>query len=301
MATGMKPDAAASKLEPNEVAPGLWKIKVPQSSKAQLKIDVEKKHGAANSLYLEMNGSRKFEIGNDCDTCYFWFKCVSTPRISPTKKLANLPKTIALPRPLDLETIQELQPMLEILEKGEYYLFSTHVRLAGPYAPDDESSYFFNNEFLEIWDIEDPAQEGLLSDWEHFEGAKPRLFRHNSIMEKQYDFVIPLVPRRQLKDEYIKIYQQMIAAGDRPRVLALGMMQRAIPDTVTGKDAKALHSFFASFILDGHHKLAAYRRADVAAPLLVILSQKASKYALLKEEGGNARQKFEERLAALAS
>src|SRR6185295_9105117 len=113
--------------------------------------------------------------------------------------------------------------------------------------------------------------------------------------------VVPLVPRRQLKDEYVKLYQEMIKAGDRPRVLALGMLQRSIPDTVTGKDAKALHSFFANFILDGHHKLAAYRRADVAAPLLAVLSQKASKYVLIKkEEGTNPRQKMEERLASLA-
>ena len=295
----MKPDAATLKLEPTEIHPGLWKIKVPQG-KALLKIGVEKKHGDANSLFLEVNSSRKFEIGNDCDTCHFWFKCLSTPRLSTQKKFANLPKTISMPRPLDVDTIQELQPMLDILEKGEYYLFSTTVRLSGPYASDDESSYFFNNEFLEIWNIEDPAQEGLLSEWEHFEGAKPRLFRHNSLMEKQFDFVIPLIPRRQLKEDYIKLYQQMIAAGDRPRILALGMLQRAIPQSVLNKDANALHSFFASFVLDGHHKLAAYRRADVAVPILVLLSQKASKYALLKEEGANARQKFEERLASLA-
>ena len=34
-------------------------------------------------------------------------------------------------------------------------------------------------------------------------------------------------------------------------------------------------------------------------PALVLLSQKASKYALLKEEGSNVRQKFEERLASI--
>jgi hypothetical protein len=56
----------------------------------------------------------------------------------------------------------------------------------------------------------------------------------------------------------------------------------------------------AGFVLDGHHKLAAYRRAGVPAKFLTVLSQKASKYFLLKEEGASPRQRFEERLAALA-
>lgn len=296
----VKSESAASKLEPVRVQDGLWKVKVPHG-RGLFKISSEKKHGDANGLFLEINSSRKFEVGNDCDTCHFWFKCLAEPRLSPQKKIANLPKTIALPRPLDVSTIQELSPMLDIMEKGEYYLYSTSLHLSGPYAPEDETSYFFNNEFQEIWGIEDPAQEGLLSDWEHYEGSKPRLFRHESCAEKQYDFVIPLVPKRNMKEEYVKLYQQMIAAGDRPRILLYGMFQRPVPRSVSDGASKALHSYFAGFVLDGHHKLAAYRRAGVSVPVLVILSQKASKYALLKEETGTQRQKLEERLAALAS
>lgn len=302
MAAGEKlKEAPGPKLDATEVDKGLWKVKVPHG-KGFLKIGSEKKHGDANSLFLEINNSRKFEVGNDCDTCYFWFKCVSEPRLAANKKIVNLPKTISLPRPLDAGMVQELSPMLEIMEKGEYYLYNTSVRLGGPYKADDEQSYFYNSEFLEIWDIEDPAEEGLLSDWEHYESSKPRLFRGEALMEKQFDFIVPLVPRRQLKEEYIKLYQQMIQSGDRPRILVLGMLQRPIPESVLRGEAKALHSFFAGFVLDGHHKLAAYRRADVAAPLLVVLSQKASKYVLIKkEEGTNPRQKMEERLASLAA
>lgn len=296
----MKPDASTPKPDATEVQSGLWKIKVPQG-KSYLKIGTEKRHGDANSLFLEINSSRKFEIGNDCDTCYFWFKCLAAPRASAQKKIANLPKTISLPRPLDMDTIREMQPMLDILEKGDYYLFSTSLRMVGPFTPEDETSYFFNTEFQEIWNIEDPIQEGLQSDWEHFEGAKPRVFRHGSVIEKQFDFVVPLIPKRQLKEEYVKIYREMIAAGDRPRILVLGMLQRGIPQSVTSRDSNLFHSYFACFVLDGHHKLAAYRRADVAVPALVILSQKASKYVLMKEEGANPRQKFEERLASLVA
>lgn len=296
----MRPDSQVVKPDATQVAEGLWKVNILQG-KAVLKIGLEKKHGDANSLFLEINSTRKFEIGNDCDSCHFWFKCLSAPRVSSQKKIANLPKTVAMPRPLDMRTLQELQPLFDILEKGGYYVFTTSVRLVGPYGSEDEASYFHNDEFLELWNIEDPAQEGLATDWEHYEGAKPRLFRHGSVMEKQYDFVVPLLRRRQLNDEYVKLYQQMITAGDRPRILALGMLQRAVPPAVSAKHAKDLHSFFAGFVLDGHHKLAAYKRADVAAPMLVLLSQKASKFALLKDEGSNPRQKFEERLASLAA
>ena len=118
-------------------------------------------------------------------------------------------------------------------------------------------------------------------------------------MEKQYDFVIPLVPRAALKEEYIKLYQSMITNGDRPRILMLGMYQRAVPAAVQKGQNKNMHSFLAGFVLDGHHKLAAYRRAGVPAKFLTILSQKASKYFLLKEEGSAAKPRFESRLASL--
>ncbi len=297
----MKSDTTPQKLDVTRIADGLMKVKLGQG-KGFFKIGIEKKHGEANSIFLEINGSRKFEIGNDCDTCHFWFKCLHEPRLSTQKKIVNLPKTIQLPRPVDEAMIQELSPLMEMLEKGEYEVFETSVNLAGPYDSEDESSYFFNNEFMELWDISDPKEEGLLSGWEHYESNRPRIFRHEAsgVMEKQFDFIIPLVPRSALKEEYIKLYQEMIKNGDRPRILLLGLYQRPIPETVKRGQNKNLHSFLAGFVLDGHHKLAAYRRAGVPAKFLTVLSQKASKYFLLKDEGSLPRQKFEERLASLA-
>ncbi|MFA6092925.1 MAG: hypothetical protein WCU88_12655 [Elusimicrobiota bacterium] len=286
-------------LDPTEVRERLWKIKLTQS-KGVIRIGVAKKHAQANSLYLEINGARRFEIGNDCDTCHFWFKCLRDPRPAPHKKLFNLPKTIALPRPIDAELVRELLPMLDIMEKGEYYLLNTTLNLTGPYQADDESSYFHNAEFQEIWDIEDPAAEDLLSDWEHYEGKTPKVFRHEDIVEKQHNFVIPLVPQNRLKQENVRLYQQMIQNGDRPRVFLFGLMQRPIPETIATARGKTMHSFFAGFVLDGHHKLAAYLRAGVAANCLVLVSTKASKYFLLENEGDNAREKLEERLATFA-
>ena len=294
-------EPSAPKPEVTLVSEGLWRVKVGTHTKPLLRIGLEKKHSNANALFLEVNGSKKFEIGNDCDTCHFWFKCLGDPKVAGQKKIANLPKTISLPRPLGPETIQELSPIFDLLERGEYYVFSTNLSLVGPYRSDDETSYFFNNEFLELWDIEDPAQEGILSDWEHYETSKPRLYRHSNFIEKQYDFVIPMVPRHQMKDEYIKLYQEMIRGGDRPRILMLGLLHRPVPDAVARGHIKNLHSFFASFVLDGHHKLAAYRRAGIPVPALMIVAQKASKYVLLREEGSSVKQKLEERLGAMAS
>jgi hypothetical protein len=296
----VKSDSPNPKLEATVVADGVVKVKVP-NGKGFFKIAVEKKHGEANSLYLEVNGARKFEVGNDCDTCHFWFKCLQEPRLPASRKIANLPKTIQLPRPVDESLVQELAPLLELMDKGEYLVFETSINLSGPYDSEDEASYFFQSEFMELWDIEDPKEEGLLSGWEHYESQRPRLFRHegSGVMEKQFDFVVPLVPRAALKDEYVKIYQQMIQNGDRPRVLMLGMYQRGIPEMVKKGQNKNLHSFLAGFLLDGHHKVAAYRRAGVPAKFLVILSPKASKYHLLKDEGNKPQAKLEERLSAI--
>jgi hypothetical protein len=92
----------------------------------------------------------------------------------------------------------------------------------------------------------------------------------------------------------------MIANGDRPRILLFGLYHRPIPQSVSaGK--KVMHSYMAGFVLDGHHKLAAYRRAGVRAQCLIFMSMKASKYLLLKEEGSSPKAKFEERLASLAA
>lgn len=295
----MKSESTAALPEPLEIRPGLWKIKSSQA-KPLLKIGLGKKHAATNTLYLEVNNKRKFEVGNDCDTCHFWFKCLQEPRIFTQKKIINLPKSLAIPRPLDSDLVQELTPMVDLMEKGDYYLFQLSLDLTGPYRSDDETSYFHNTEFLELWDIEDPAAEDILSNWEHYEGKRPRLFRHGELVEKQYEFIVPLVPASKLKQENIRLYHQMITNGDRPRILVFGMLQRGIPESVAAGQQKTLHSFLAGFVLDGHHKLAAYRRAGVPVNALVILSKKASKYFLLEGEGADARARFEERLAALA-
>src|ERR1700756_2838431 len=137
----MKSEATTSKLDVSMIADRLVKVKLGQA-KGFFKIGVEKKHGEANSIFLEINGSRKFEIGNDCDTCHFWFKCLHEPRLSTQKKIVNLPKTIQLPRPVDENMVQELSPLLEMLEKGEYDIFETSVTLSGPFDSEDEGSYF---------------------------------------------------------------------------------------------------------------------------------------------------------------
>jgi hypothetical protein len=296
----VKPEAAPQKFEVVRLADGLFKVKLNQG-RGFFKIGVEKKPGEANSFFLEINGSRKFEVGNDCDTCHFWFKCLHEPRLS--RKVVNLPKAFQVPRPIDEAMIQELAPVLDLQEKGEFEIFETSINVSGPYDSEDEGSYFFNSDFMELWDIADPREEGLLSGWEHYENQRPRVYRHSdaNVTETQFDFVVPLVPRGMLKEENVKVYQSMIANGDRPRVLLLGMYHRAIPEVVRRGRNKNLHSFFAGFVLDGHHKLAAYRRAGVPAKFLVILSHKASKYFLLRDEGAAPRPKFEERLAALAA
>ncbi|MFH1724133.1 MAG: hypothetical protein ABII00_05860 [Elusimicrobiota bacterium] len=296
----MKPESPTAAQKPAEIREGLWKIKLP-NPKSFFKIGVGKKHAQANSLFLEIDGKRRFEIGNDCDTCHFWFKCLQDPKIFAQKKVVNLPKSLSVPRPLDAKLIREILPVIELMDKGDHYIFNTKLQLAGPYRSDDESSYFYNSEFMEIWDIEDPASEDLLSGWEHYEGKTPRVFRHDGVIEKQFDFVIPLVPQQRLKQENIRVYQQMIAGGDRPRVLLLGMLHRPVPGSVSSGQTKNLHSYFAGFVLDGHHKLAAYQRAGVPVNSLVVLSQKASKYFLLEGESAPQRTRLEDRLASMAT
>lgn len=297
----MKPETERQKFDVEKIADGLFHVKV-REGRGFFKIGMEKKPEEAHSLFLEVNGSRKFEVGNDCDTCHFWFKLLNDPHLSTQKKIANLPKSFQTPRPLDEPLIGELGPLLELMEKGDYDVFDITLPLSGPYSGEDEGSYFFNNEFLELWNIENPKDEGILPGWNFYEGARPRVFRHaeSNLLEKQFDFIVPLIDRETLNEEYVKIYQEMIAGGDRPRVLLLGLYQRPIPRAVQKSRVSAFHSFFAGFVLDGHHKLAAYRRAGVSARFLTILSQKASKYFLLPEEGSSVKQKFEERLAALA-
>ncbi|TPW17500.1 MAG: hypothetical protein FD126_3631, partial [Elusimicrobia bacterium] len=223
----MKPESTAPAPDPVEVREGLWKARSAHP-RALFRIGVGKKHAQANSLYLEVNGKRRFEVGNDCDTCHFWFKMLQEPKTVATKKVVNLPKSLSVPRPTDAALIKDISPVIDLMDKGDHYVFNTQLNLVGPYASTDESSYFYNTEFQDLWDIEDPAAEDLLSGWEHYEARTPRVYRHGDILEKQFDFVIPLVPASKLKQENIRLYQQMIAGGDRPRVLLLGLLQRAV-------------------------------------------------------------------------
>lgn len=297
----MKSETLVPKLDCLKAADKLWRVKVTQG-RGLLKIVGEKGHGQSKELFLELNGSRTFEIGNDCNTCHFWFRRMQDPKFPKARKVVNLPKTLSLPRPLDDSIVQELAPIFDLLEKGDYHLFQTEIPLEGPYGSEDEKSYFYNDEFLESWEIGDPGEEGLVSGWEHYEGAKPRLFRHQEprFMEKQFEFIIPLVPGKRLKEENVKLYQEMIRSGDRPRILLLGMLQRGLPRSFSKGQADVLHSYFAGFVLDGHHKLAAYRKCGIPATFLVIVSPKASKFVLAKGEVGASQAKLEERLSLMA-
>jgi len=294
----MKTQPTSAGLKMEMIEEGLWKVRHAEP-KSYFKIGLGKKHASSNILYFEVQGKRKFEIGNDCDTCHFWFKCLQEPKAFAEKKVINLPKAISIPRPIDADAIKELSPLLEMMDKGDHYVFNTSVDLSGPYRSDDESSYFHNTEFLEIWNIEDPAEEDILSNWEHYEGKHPRVYRQESVTEKLFKFLVPLVPVQKLKQENVRLYKEMISNGDRPRILILGMLQRAIPESVSTGASKTLHSYFSGVVLDGHHKLAAYRRAGVPANVLVILSRNASKYYLLDSESGDPNDLFESRLASL--
>ena len=292
-----------SKMEIEKISRGLLRVKL-NSGRGFFKIGQSRREDKTNLLCLEINTLKSFEIGNTCDTCHFWFHCLKAPAVFSQKKVVNIPKTIQIPRPIDEEMLWELSPLFELFEKGDYAVFETEVNLSGPFRDNDEGSYFRNSEFLELWDLESPEEAGLLSGWEHYESARPRVFRHESPYpaEKQFSFIIPLVPVSKRKDEFVKVYESMIRNGDRPKVLLLGFYQRPVPAIVAKGEAKSMHSFFGGFVLDGHHKLAAYRRAGVPARFLTILSYKASKYALLPDEetGKTQRERLDERLGALA-
>ena len=294
----MKPDSTAAIPDPVEVHKGLWKVKIPHP-KGLFRIGMGKRH-SDNVLYLEINGGRKFEIGDDSSANHFWYKCIQEPRIFAQKKMVNLPKSLSIQRPFDAGVLRELYPVLEMMDRGEHYVLNMTLDLSGPYRPDNEESYFYNSEFLELWDIEDPAAEDLLSDWEHYESKNPRIFRCGEIMEKQFDFLIPLVPMHRLKQENVHLYHQMVTSGDRPHILVYGMYQRPLPGPVKSGHSKITHSYFAGFVLDGHQKLAAYRRTGVPVPCLVVLSPKASKYHLFEGEAARKGNAFEDRLASLA-
>lgn len=295
----MRSDSTSAVVTINKAREGVWKVKVPHP-KSTFRIATSRKR-SHNALFLEISGNRKFSIGDDSDTGHFAFKCLQEPRVFAQKKIVNLPKSVSLPRPLDEELIRECHPFLELMDRGEHYVLAMTINLSGPYPSDDQESYFHNNEFAELWDIEESDAEELLTNWEHYESRTPRIFRHGEIMEKQHDFVVPLVPYRKLKQENVNLYHQMIRGGDRPRILLLGMFQRPVPRPVQSGNMKILHSFFAGFALDGHHKLAAYRRAGVPANCLVVVSSKASKYKLLEGEEGAPRARIEDRLSALAA
>ena len=81
-------ETLSPKLDCLQARERLWKVKITQG-RGFLKILTEKGHSQSKELLLELGGSRTFEIGNNCDTCHFWFRRLQEPKLPRQKKVVN--------------------------------------------------------------------------------------------------------------------------------------------------------------------------------------------------------------------
>ncbi|MEA2677257.1 MAG: hypothetical protein QOJ81_1398 [Chloroflexota bacterium] len=236
--------------------------------------------------YLTLRGERAFVIGGSCETCAFMFERTKSNLLSPTAVADRLASGIGL---LDDDIVNAAG---SLLPTGDYAVLSASIKpsLTGPCEPDD----YFSHESLDLFGM--PAYEGVPTNprtpyWRagsralppgtgaraSVDGPRPRPTNPKHF----FHFVIPLEPPHHLDSERVAHYQRQLEAGAEPAALGVSVLDvRAPAVTPWDKDEASYehgeHWCLATYLLDGHHKVAAAARSGRAVRLLMFIARDAS-------------------------
>ncbi|WP_207420242.1 hypothetical protein [Desertivirga brevis] len=167
----------------------------------------------------------------------------------------------------EAELFEVLQPLLRLLENGEYYLGYSD----GTARPVVHSS---NGNYEQGWYIAYPN----VANPTNVEREKERYLEHRKnyvLGDYREDMVsfssswlydtwtneifIATRPEKELDPKRVDYFEERISAGERPFILTLSASY--LPE----------YEHTESFILDGHHKLEAYQRLKIDPPRAVLV------------------------------
>ena len=213
--------------------------------------------------YLAIDGKRAYHLGNICQTCAFLFKRLEG---------AN--------------TSVEAQNTADELRSGVCHLSDPVIDRIGKTLPEDnyiayladiDLSIVRPGEHDDFYCKEQVALYGLDSfyDLPHdprvpYYRAGMRDIGENSAL---FQFVVPMFPERWLKANVITSYEEQLKEGRRPTAVSVAVLDVKGPsdwDDNVGRIHE--HWTLTHFLLDGHHKAAASRKAGVPLRLLSFLA-----------------------------
>lgn len=207
--------------------------------------------------FITVDGQRAHHLGNVCGTCPFVFQRLegANDRVSP-QELTNLFRTgvSKLEQPVT-------QRIMKILPAGEYkvLLLSCIPQFIVPSAHGD----YFIEEQVEAWGP-DTGDDGGAHDpkSEYYRTERIPLASHSTLFE----FIVPMFPKRSLRQETIDLYRSILNQQTVPTALAISILD--VKEAVDSEPDNKTHWCLAHFLLDGHHKV--YAASQVGKPITVL-------------------------------
>lgn len=223
--------------------------------------DRDCEHLKAWLRYLSVRGETVFAVGNNCDTCQFWFERLEGDAAPIDIEALSGILADGL-RTLDEEVVAAFG---RILAEGDYRvaLFRlTPERV----APGTDADYLYN-------------EQG--ADWPYFEerdfiDAATDYYRPADrpaitvAGEPGFDFLVPLQRPDFLDEVRIASFGKRLADGAAPTAVAVGLL-----DVKHTYPSEVRHWCLAHYLLDGHHKVEAAARAGRPVTLLSFIAHSA--------------------------
>ena len=227
------------------------------------RIDFQReKAGAVSTRFITLDGKKAHYLGLSCGTCGFIFERQegANSKVSPATASESLRSGVSSIR----NPITEAS--IEVLPSGRYkaLLVTCVPQLIIPSKPGD---YFFEEQ-LELWGI-DPF-------WGMPHYAKNEYYRTHladiSDQGRLFEFIVPMFPRRYLREDTIQSYKALFVSQTIPTALAVSILDVKQPATWVGNPEITSHWCLAHYLLDGHHKVYAASQAHKPISLLSFLA-----------------------------
>jgi hypothetical protein len=236
--------------------------------------------------YMTLNGERAFLIGGGCETCAFMFERKASNILSPTAVSDRLASGARL---LEDDIVNAAG---SLLPTGDYAVLSATIKpsLTGPCQPDD----YFSHESLDLFGM--PSYEGVPHSprtpyWRAGSSVLPpgtggrQTFMGSRLRPANpqhfFHFVIPLEPPQHLDRERVAHYEAQFEAGAQPAALGVSVLDVRAPavkpwDKDEATYVHGYHWCLATYLLDGHHKVAAAALSGRAVRILMFIARDAS-------------------------
>lgn len=206
--------------------------------------------------FISINGVPAYEIGNTCNTCFFYFEKIA----GLNQQRQHHEVVESLNSGLAELTESAVAPLSKLIPSGSYHpiLIRIFPRFVSPGTEGD----YFANERKNLW-----------MTWDYTFSPETIYYRGTDQViraeEKLFEFFIPLYSQSQLDSERVAFYEQQINAGSVPTALALSVLDVKGPAWIDEPVPEiTAHWCLAHYIIDGNHKLYAAAKLGKSLTLL---------------------------------